>query len=101
MRHFAGERGCTVCHREAPSPREPDSAAPLAPSWREIAARYRGDPDAERRLTRTILQGADPSERHWKDRLDFNSMQGNEARVSPDEARALVRWILSSPQTRP
>jgi cytochrome c551/c552 len=94
---LASERGCTLCHREAPAARQAGDAPPLAPSWRDIAARYRGTPDAETRLTRTVLEGADPKDRHWKDRLDFTQMGVNAGHVAPDEARALVRWILSTP----
>ena len=94
MRHLAGERGCSVCHREEPSPRAADEAAPLAPSWQEIAARYRGHAGAEKRLTRVVMQGSDPAKRHWTNRLEFNSMQAN-PRLTAREARALVRWILS------
>jgi cytochrome c551/c552 len=97
MRYLAGERGCTLCHRGTPATRTSADALPLAPSWREIAARYRGRGDAEETLTRVVLEGADPAERHWRDRAEFTSMGGNAPRASPDEARALVRWILSSP----
>ena len=97
LRHLASARGCTLCHREAPSSRGPDGVTPLAPSWREIAARYAGRGDAEAQLTRIVMEGADPAERHWKDRLDFTRMGGNAPHVSADEARALVRWILASP----
>lgn len=97
MRRLAGERGCTVCHREAPPPRGADAGVPLAPSWHEIARRYRGDADAGKRLASVVLGGADSSDRHWKDRLDFTQMQGNDARLTPGEARKLVRWILASP----
>ena len=97
LRVLAGERGCTLCHRGVPAPREADSALPLAPSWTEIAARYRAQPDAEEKLTRTVIEGADPADRHWKDRQDFVRMGGNAPHVTPDEARALVRWILSTP----
>jgi cytochrome c551/c552 len=97
MRHTASDRGCTLCHRESPAPREPGDAAPLAPSWREIAARYRGRPDAEQRLTQVVIEGADPADRHWKDRVDFIQMRANAPHVTPDEARSLVRWILSLP----
>jgi cytochrome c551/c552 len=92
MRHMAREYGCSLCHRDAPAPREA-AGTPLAPSWREIAARYRGR-DAEAQLTRIVMEGADPAERHWKDRQDFTAMGANAPRVGPDEARALVRWIL-------
>lgn len=96
MPALASARGCTLCHVPAQSPRDPDAALPLAPSWREIQARYRERGDAEERLTRILVAGADPAERHWQDRLDFNRMEAN-PKLTPDEARALVRWILSAP----
>ncbi|HET9580309.1 MAG TPA: DUF2950 family protein [Usitatibacter sp.] len=96
MRHLAGELACTMCHREAPAARASDGAMPLAPAWAEIAARYRSRDDAEEQLTRVVIEGADPGDRHWKERLEFTKMGGNAPRVSPDEARALVRWILSA-----
>jgi cytochrome c551/c552 len=92
MRTLAAAQGCTLCHRDAPAPREV-AGTPLAPSWREIAARYRGR-DAEAELARIVTQGAD--QRHWKDRHDFAAMGANSPRIEPDEARAIVRWILSS-----
>jgi cytochrome c551/c552 len=94
MRRIAGERGCTVCHRDAAAR---DGATPLAPDWHQIATRYRGEKGAEQRLARIVVQGADPRQRHWKDRLEFTQMGSNAARVSPAEARALARWILSTP----
>ena len=99
MRLLAGERGCTVCHREAPTQRDADEALPLAPSWREIAARYRGHAGAEERLARAVSGGADPSGSHWKGRLEFNRMDANPT-LTRQEARLLVRWILSSPSPR-
>ena len=93
MRHLAGERGCTLCHRDA---RATDGATPLAPSWPEIAARYQGQRGAEKRLVRVVRDGADPARRHWKDRHEFTTMGGNAPRVSAEEARALVRWILAA-----
>jgi cytochrome c551/c552 len=97
MQRVAADRGCTLCHREATSPRAPGDAVPLAPSWREVAARHRGRADAEERLTRIVVEGADPGDRHWKNRIEFAAMRGNAPGVTPDEARALVRWILSQP----
>lgn len=96
-RRDAGDLGCTVCHRQATPPRTDAGAPPLAPSFDDIAARYRGKPGAEARLTRVVLQGEGPGERHWKDRLEFTSMGANAPRVSEARARKLVRWILSTP----
>ena len=94
---LASARGCTVCHRDEATLRSLDGSVPLAPSWRAIAARYRGEGDAEERLTRIVIEGADPADRHWKDRIEFTAMRGSEESLTPGEARALVRWILASP----
>ena len=97
VRRLVSDRGCTLCHREGPQPREAGDAMPLAPSFREIAARYRGKPGAEEQLTHIVIDGADPSDRHWKDRIEFNRMGANAPSITPDEARSLVRWILAIP----
>lgn len=98
MRHLAGDSGCTLCHREAAAPQD---GTPLAPSFAQIAARYRGREDAEERLTRVVIEGADPADPHWNDRAEFTRMGGNARRLSQDEARALVRWILAAMITVP
>lgn len=95
MRNLAAESGCLICHRERPVPAGSDSVIAPAPSWREIAARYRGDAEAEERLTRIVVGGSDPRDRHWKNRAAFTTMLPNTARTTAQDARALVRWILS------
>jgi cytochrome c551/c552 len=96
MGRLAEQRGCTLCHREAPAAAESEGALPVAPSWREIASRYRGRAGAETELAAIVIDGADPTNLHWTRRLDFAAMRGNAPQVSPAEARALARWILSS-----
>jgi cytochrome c len=95
MKLLAEERGCTTCHQEKPVPSGSNSIIASAPSWREIAARYRGNAGAEEQLTQTVIGGSDPQVRHWKNRAAFTRMLPNEIEVTHDEARALVRWILS------
>ena len=95
-RRLAGDRGCTVCHQVAAPAQGADAATPLAPSFGEIGERYRADPGAEERLTHVIQQGADPGDVHWRGRAEFTAMRAA-SNVSPDEARAIVRWILSLP----
>ncbi|MEO5693583.1 MAG: c-type cytochrome [Usitatibacter sp.] len=90
------DRGCTVCHREAPDARAAGDAPPLAPTWLEIATRYRADAAAQARLVRVVLKGADPGPPHWKGRLEFNSMGGNAPSMTAAQARDVVRWILST-----
>ena len=97
VRKRIGDAGCTLCHRDAPQAAAAGDAPPLAPSFADIAHRYRGQRGAEERLARIVVGGADPRARHWKDRLDFTAMGANAPRVSKREARAYVRWILARP----
>ncbi len=95
MAKLARERGCTICHQEQPA--RAGSVIASAPSWRAIAARYRGKPGAEEQLTRTVIGGSDPDRRHWRNSAAFVAMPRNEVEATSEEARALVRWILSMP----
>jgi cytochrome c551/c552 len=92
-RQLATERGCMLCHAEIGAP--VIQTPPAAPSFRDIAARYRNRADAEEVLTRTVINGSSPDERHWARSAAFASMLPNEQEATPDEARTLVRWILS------
>ena len=64
----------------------------LAPTWKEIATRYRGRDGAEDALTRTVVGGTDRT--HWKGRAAFAAMLPQERWVTDTDARAIVRWIL-------
>ena len=95
MRELANDRGCTTCHREVSAGAKDDSALAMAPSWHDIAARYRNVPDARARLAALVLAGSDPNDRHWKNNAAFDRMMANEIATTPQEADQLVRWILS------
>ena len=97
VRERIGNAGCTICHRDEAQARVQGEAPPLAPSFAEIAHRYRGQPGAGERLARIVEQGADPRSTHWKDRLEFTAMAANAPRVSRADAREYVRWILARP----
>ena len=91
---MATERGCMICHTILPAPKRADGLPPIAPAWRDIAIKYRDDPLAYRRLTRTVMTGSDPQSRHWVGRVGAESMPPNATVVTEDEARVLVDWIL-------
>ena len=95
MRELARDRGCTTCHGEKSASAKEDSAVPMAPSWQDIAARYRHVPDARQRLVDVVLTGSNPNDRHWKNNAAFDRMISNEIATTPEEADLLVRWILS------
>ncbi len=94
MFRLATERGCLACHALQAGPRRADGLPPIAPAWVEIAKRYRNDPAAHERLTRTVMTGSSAASRHWAGKVSDAAMPPNANVVSEREARALVNWIL-------
>jgi cytochrome c len=94
MLKLATDRGCMDCHTIVPAPRRADGLPPIAPAWRDIAIKYRDDPAASVRLTRTVMTGSNPSARHWVGKVSEVAMPPNATVVSESEARALVNWLL-------
>jgi len=94
MLELATSKGCMACHSILPTARRADGLPPIAPAWRDVAVKYRNDPGASDRLTRTVLVGSDPRSRHWVGKIGVVSMAPNAPVVSEAEARVLVNWIL-------
>jgi cytochrome c len=83
-----------ACHSIVPVPKRADGLPPIAPAWRDISLKYRDDPVASERLTRTVMTGSNPASRHWVGKVSEVTMPANAAVVSEPEARALVNWLL-------
>ena len=96
-RRLAVDRGCYTCHSDKRVQPSAKTVLPLAPSWSEIASRYRKQADAETRLAGIVITGSDPRVRHWPNEAAFASMLPNDAEVTPEQARTLVHWIIASP----
>ena len=96
MRRLMVDRSCSLCHTEISPPRLGNPVPPYAPSWQEVAKRYRGRPSAEDHLIDVILNGSDPSHRHWSGDA-FTTMLPNAPAMTLEEARSLAHWILSFP----
>jgi len=94
MLELATQSGCMACHTLVPAPPRADGLAPIAPAWRDVAIKYRDDPGAAERLTRTVMTGSNPQARHWTGKVGEVAMPPNAAVVSEADARALVNWIL-------
>jgi cytochrome c551/c552 len=98
MLKLARERGCLVCHAFQPDDSAVAKVLPPAPTFREIAQRYKGIKDADKQLVKTVLQGTGPhpGDRHWAGKVNApDRMLPNAVEVEPHEARALVHWILA------
>ena len=94
MLKLATDSGCMTCHSILPIPKRADGLPPIAPAWRDIAIKYRDDPGAADRLTRTVMTGSNPSSRHWAGKVSLVTMPPNAVAVTEADARALVNWIL-------
>lgn len=101
MQKLAADSGCMTCHRIEPGGAGPQGLAPIGPSWREVAARYRGRKDAAEQLVRTVLAGSSPYESHWKGKVSGLAMPPNAVVLKEPQAKRLVAWILALPQIKP
>ena len=94
MLKLATSSGCMACHSILPVPKRADGLPPIAPAWRDIAVKYRNDPGASDRLTRTVMTGSDPRTGHWAGKVSEVTMPPNAVVVTEAEARVLVNWML-------
>ncbi len=94
MVRMATRSGCMACHSILPTPKRADGLPPIAPAWRDIAVKYRDDPGASDRLTRTVMTGSNPRARHWAGKVSPVTMPPNAAAINEADARVLVNWIL-------
>lgn len=82
---LAGERGCLSCHGLV--------RRQVGPGFAQIAARYRGDAEAASRLEAKVRHGSVGA---WR-----RVIMPAQTRVTEDESRRLVGWILSQPSPPP
>ena len=93
--HLARDSGCLVCHDVESPPHGAQTMLPLAPSFEQIAYRYRANPDAVDKLSSIVRDGSGPlrRDRHWDGKARFDRMYPND--TSEAETRAIVEWILT------
>lgn len=94
MLKLATDSGCMTCHRVEPGGKGPDGLAPIGPAWRDVAAKYKGQAEAQAELTRTVLKGSNPYESHWKGKVSGLAMPPNHVAIKDEDAKRLVAWIL-------
>ncbi len=94
MKQLAAKSGCVACHSIEPGAKGPEGLAPVGPAWKDVAAKYKGDKAAQDRLTKTVLQGSNPYDSHWKGKASGLAMPPNAVAITEPDARKLVGWIL-------
>lgn len=94
MLKLATQSGCMTCH-SIESGNRPDGSPPIGPAWREVAAKYKGDKNAQATLTNTVLHGSSPYASHWKGKVTGLAMPPNAVAIKDSDAKKLVGWILS------
>jgi cytochrome c551/c552 len=93
MNRLAADSGCTLCHSAGPA-RSGDPVPPAAPTWSEIAERYRNRPNAEDKLVAIVVGGSGPGGRHWAGKTSAVEMPANRVEIGEEDARTLIRWVL-------
>ncbi|MGA0611370.1 c-type cytochrome [Caldimonas sp. KR1-144] len=94
MLKLASSSGCMSCHHVERGAKGPDGLPPVGPAWRDVSAKYRGQPEAEARLTATVMSGSNPYDSHWKGQASGLAMPPNRVAISEADARRLVHWIV-------
>lgn len=94
MLKLANTSGCLTCHHIDPGGKGPDGLAPIGPAWKDVAAKYKGQKDAQKTLTATVMAGSNPYESHWKGKVSGLAMPPNKVAITEADASKLVGWIL-------
>ncbi len=77
---LAKTKNCLACHQI--------DTKVVGPAYKDVAAKYKGDAAAEDMLVNKVLEGGTGV---WGQ----VPMPPNKAMVTPEEARTLVKWVLS------
>ncbi len=78
---LAKSKNCMTCHSV--------SNKVIGPSFKDVAAKYSGQKDAENKLVQKVLKGSAGT---WG---GPSSVMPANPQVSEAEARTLVKWVLS------
>ena len=98
MRELAVKAGCVACHTVESGKPGPNGGLPIGPAWQDVARKYAGDSNAQRKLVSTVLQGSSPYQSHWKGKVSGYAMPPNELEINEGDANKLVTWILALPR---
>ncbi len=64
MLDLARQSGCLTCHAIEAVVARDGVAKPIGPAWQDVAKKYRGQSDAAKKLTATVMRGSNPYASH-------------------------------------
>lgn len=97
MGRLAARGGCLTCHSVEAGRQGPAGLDPIAPAWQDVAARYRGDPQAPQRLVQAVLRGTRADGAHWSGEVAGLAMPPSGQALAEADLRRLIAWILALP----
>lgn len=84
---LAKAKNCLTCHKV--------DGTQVGPGYKDIAAKYKGQANAEAMLAETIVKGTAPAGKGWqKEKKATMAFMPANGSVKPDEAKKLAAWIL-------
>lgn len=89
-RTLARDAGCAICHA--------DRIRLAAPSWQEIAERYKGDAAAAETLFASTRLGTTPDAIKWG---GAPKLGVDAETIGDDDLRAVIAWILGFAEPTP
>lgn len=91
MLALAAQNGCMTCH--GINKQEDSHYIPLAPTFHQVAERYKSVENGKATLVNSILKGTTEAEKRWPE-VNMRFMPANTA-VSEQDANTLADWILT------
>lgn len=87
---LANKKGCMACHKE--------DAKHLGPSYKEVAAKYKGDAAAVDTLANVVMKGSSAkgaASGEWMKAGKAMTPMMPPNNVTAEEAKKLVQWVLA------
>lgn len=91
MLALAAQSGCMVCH--GVDKQADTHYLPLAPTYKQIAEKYKNNPDASKIMVEAMLHGTLNRTEHWEN-VNMRFMPANPA-LKPEDAEKIAAWILT------
>jgi cytochrome c len=91
MLALAAQSGCMVCH--GVDKQQDTHYLPLAPTYKQVAEKYKSNPEGKKLMVDAMLNGTISRTEHW-DNVNMRFMPPNPA-LKAEDAEKIATWILT------